>query len=139
MKEKLNFLEGEWISESAAPGETDGMKGRVTCKWIEKSDWMYCYYAADAPEGKWGAMVLYRWNAEKEVFESHGFMGKGDPGMSEGTLTEEGALRFTFDAGGQQGGLDLFETEEGFTETNWLLDENGDRNIVMTSTCTKAK
>jgi len=134
MKEKLNFLEGSWRTESTAPGGSDTMHGTVTYKWIEGSDWMHCDYVADGPQGKWGAMVLYRWNAEKECFDGHGFMGNAPAGYSEGHITEDGVLRFTFEAGGKEAGEDLFQTKDGVSGTNWIINDDGQREIVMEST-----
>ena len=139
MKAKLDFLVGEWKTESFTANQETGMPGHVVYKWIENSNWMLCNYVADSPKGKWGAVAMFRWNPKAKCYEAHGFMGKDEPVVTKGHFVEDNILRFKFEMNGQQAGLDIYPTEIGVEETIWILNAEGEKVVVMKSPYYKIK
>lgn len=136
---RLDFLAGDWDSESTYLASGLKVKGHLVYEWVEGGAWLRCTFVGQHPEYKvWESHEMIKWDKDKKEYLAYTFSNSGEMVLYQGEEIDASRVRFWIEREKIRQGLDYIQRKDGSVyQENWLITPAGERRIWLKTEYTK--
>jgi len=132
----LDFLAGEWVTESTWPETGQTVSGRLSYTWVLGGRWLkFTFVGAHPDRDYWEAHGMIQWDPDTGAYRSVAFWDGSGPHTLAGRFIDARTIRFSPEDG--RSGIDYRATEAGVYQENWRLDTDDRRIVTLKTTYTR--
>jgi hypothetical protein len=133
--EPLGFLIGRWETMSVT-ARGDSAPGALEYQWVLGGDWIKVTFDGRPPDGRlWEAHVMITHEASTNAWISYAFYDAASPHRSQGTVLDDGTVRFRSERDGRVTGIDYRDNGDGTVyQENWALGSDQERVVTLRTT-----
>ena len=131
----LEFLLGEWESQSINHESGETAEGRSTITWILKGNWMKWEFSGQTSAGPVQVLTLITYQPDRQKYAFYSFNNfDSDPLPHFGNWIEKKTLRLTIIEGDQNTQIDFILRENGgFDQTHSSVSSTGEVKVRLTT------
>ncbi len=130
--QKLDFLIGDWVTQSTWTASGQKASGRLRYEWVLGGAWLKITFTGKHPSRPvWEAHGMIRYLPERDRYESLIFAGPEEPVRLIGYWVNEERLRFEMDRDGVKSGIDYMPRGDGVYQENWREPKGEPRTVLL--------